>query len=171
MGRLYQNGFNNTLEGLMGANVSAATQSLLIQVRNSKTRKSLEGIRCSIVQNTVNPIASTDRYARLIVCTGNLSETSEEPVSAYLPFFRQQINADKIVGIDRIIYSTVIKNEFTIDFSHPILVIEGEILNVILGASWSVADTLASPSDSHAMLAVYGREFLDGADNFDYKMS
>lgn len=160
-------GFNNSVEGDMGSSASLF-QSLMIQVDNSVNRKMLEEVRVSIGQSFAGNVASTDRYAKLIICTGKVPLTSDEPAIKLHPFFPSQTPA--LDGVDRIHLSTIVKNEFTMQFRQPIEIIEGQILNVILGTPWTVGDSALTASASFATLSIIGREYQRGSDNYSFVM-
>lgn len=151
--------FNSNNESEMGTVVSGKLQSLLTQISNSSTRKYLTGLRVTIMPDADNPVATyIDRFARLIVCTGNLPVTDESSALALYPFIPLQTIAtvQQVKGIDRIILNTIVRNELSLLFNEPITVYEGETLNVLLGASWAVGDATDSPSISVCSLNVLG---------------
>lgn len=165
MSRISAIGLNNTVESDLGASASV-NQSLLIQSNQSTNRKYLTQVTVSLVQSLAGFVASNDRYARLIIGTGKVPLTSEEPALASTPFALPSIQ-----GFSRVILSTIVRNELVLDFSTPIEVIEGEILNVFLGAAWTVGDTVTTASISHATLSAIGYETMpNGENNFSYRM-
>lgn len=168
MARAYIQGLNNSVEAAMGSS-AALVQTLLIQVDNSLTRKLLEEVRVSIGQAFAGNVASTDRYAKLLICTGKVPSDSNEAAIRLHPFYPSK--TPPLDGVDRLIFSTIVKNEFSIQFRQPIEVIEGQVLNVILGTPWSVGDTVLTASESFATLSAIGREVMrNGQDNYSFKM-
>lgn len=166
MGRVTKTGFNNSVESDMGSGASLA-QSLLIQVQNDHARKHLQTINASVNQTLTGSYAQVDRVARLLICTGNLPQDSDEAALVFSPFAN---NVSQIKGVDRVLFSTVFRNEITLALGFDILVIEGQTLNVLLGCAWTQGDSILTASASHGFLSVEGRESIDGQDNFAWIM-
>lgn len=151
--------FNRNNEARLGTIVSGQLQSLLTQVSNPSTRKYLTGLRVTVMPDAIDPVAPyVDRFARLIVCTGNLPDTDESSPLALYPFTSLQTisTVQQIKGVDRLIINTVVRNELTMLFNEPVTIYEGETLNVLLGTAWAVGDATASPSVSTCSLNVLG---------------
>lgn len=164
MARMSATGFNTTLEADMGTSGSLS-QSLLIQVRNSPTKKKLSQILVSIVQPFSGSVASTDRYARLIICTGNPPLDSNDASLAGNPFVVRSSVANGFQGLSKIYIEYIIKNEKDIRFDPPLEIQSGDALNVLLCTPWSVGDTVTTASQSKATLSVIGQEYGPNDEN------
>ncbi len=165
--------FNTNNEGAMGSVVSGNLQSLLTKISNPQTRKHLTGLRVTMFPLNTDPIATfSDRFARLIVCTGNLPETDDSSALALFPFTTLQTisSVQQMKGIDRLIINTVVRNELSLLFNTPITIYEGENLNVLLGVAWTVGDSQAAPTASAQSLNVLGYEELPNQPVFPFRL-
>lgn len=170
MARQSVRGFNTTLEANMGTSGSL-TQTLLVQVSNSPTKKKLSQILVSIVQPFAGTVASEDRYARLIVCTGNLPLESSDASLAGNPFIVRSGVSNGFQGLSRIYIEYIIKNEKDIRFDPPLEIQSGDGLNVMLCTPWKVGDTVTTASESKATLSVLGQEYgPDGENALKWKL-
>lgn len=156
--------FNRSIARQMGAGVSNCQQlHLLIDVENKKNLTHLTAAHF----NSALPTDSGTRVFRVVICSGNLIPDDEQVTLIDISPFFPNINTR---GGQRIFYDAIVRDRVDIDFAQPIVVQEGEQLNVLLSASWQTGDNLLTPTGSVGVLSVQGFEGNSASQEFPYRL-
>jgi len=167
-----QKAFNISASGVLltpPLTLSNEHTSLLITVQN-QTVKYLHGITASsfLVSTfpyAIPPFAGNEHVLqRLVVCTGNLAVNSNNDlVSDPTP--------DGAVFPDnasRIIIDQWFRDDIAVNFTKPIIVLEGEWLNICVGRGWVSGDVSYGITPIYSTLTALGEESLTSPSSFPY---
>lgn len=156
--------FNRSISRQMGAGVSNCQQLHLFV--DGEQRKNLTHLTAAHF-NSVLPADSGTRIFRVVICSGNLIADDDQVTILDVSPFSPNINTR---GGQRIFYDAIVRDRVDIDFSTPIVVQEGEQLNVLLSLSWQTGDNLLTPTGSTGILSVQGFEGRQQANDFPYRL-
>lgn len=163
-GRKSANQFNSTVKGQIGSGVNAFQQlHLYVDTQN---KKNLTHVSAAAVDNTF-PVDTGQNIFRLIICSGTIQPNDESiTILDMSPFFPDL----KLPGLSRLYYDEVIRDRAELDFNSPIIVPEGEQLNVLMSLSWQSGDGSVSPSGAVGFLSMQGFEGDNQTQEFPYRL-